>query len=322
MNIKKNIKKIAASVLINEANAIRKIADLIDQDFEDCVKAILKLKGRVVVTGVGKSGVIANKIVATLNSTGTPSLFMHAADALHGDLGMIQPGDIVICISKSGNSPEIKVLIPLLKRTGARLIGLLSNTNSYLGEQADYVLNASIDSEAYPNVLAPTTSTSAHMAMGDALAVSLLEARGFSKEDFARFHPGGALGKELYLKVSDLMVKEDLPIVHIDAHIKDVIIAASSKRFGSAALVDSQKKLMGIVTDGDLRRMLESNSDISNIYAKEIMSTNPKTIGQNDYVVKALNKMEDNNILQLIVVEEDKVIGFIHLHDILKEGIF
>jgi len=322
LNIKKNIKKIAASVLINEANAIRKIADLIDQDFEDCVKAILKLKGRVVVTGVGKSGVIANKIVATLNSTGTPSLFMHAADALHGDLGMIQPGDIVICISKSGNSPEIKVLIPLLKRTGARLIGLLSNTNSYLGEQADYVLNASIDSEAYPNVLAPTTSTSAHMAMGDALAVSLLEARGFSKEDFARFHPGGALGKELYLKVSDLMVKEDLPIVHIDAHIKDVIIAASSKRFGSAALVDSQKKLMGIVTDGDLRRMLESNSDISNIYAKEIMSTNPKTIGQNDYVVKALNKMEDNNILQLIVVEEDKVIGFIHLHDILKEGIF
>ena len=322
LNIVKNIKKIAERVLLNEAKSIAKIAELIDDEFEKCVLEILNLKGHVIVTGIGKSAIVANKIVSTLNSTGTPSIFMHAADAIHGDLGMVQPGDVVICISKSGNTPELKLLLPLLRRSEAKVIALVSNVHSFLADKADFILNATVDEEAYPNVMAPTTSTSAHMALGDALAISLLEARGFSKEDFARFHPGGALGKQLYLKVKDIMVTKDLPIVHIEAYIKEVIIAASSKRFGSAAIVDDQQNLVGIVTDGDLRRMLEKHSEISNIYAKQIMNKKPKTIGKDDYVVKALNAMEDNNILQLIVEKNQKVVGFIHLHDILKEGIF
>jgi len=321
LNLTKNIKKIAQRVLINEADAIKKLADLIDDDFENCVKEILQTKGRVVITGVGKSAIVANKIVSTLNSTGTPSLFMHAADAIHGDLGMIQKDDIVICLSKSGGTSEIKILVPLLKLTKAKLIAMVSNKDSYLGQQADYVLNATIDSEAYPSVLAPTTSSSAHMALGDALAIALLESRGFTSKDFAKYHPGGTLGKRLYLRVSDLMIKKDLPIIHYDSFIKDVIVEISSKRMGSAAIVDDNDDLAGIVTDGDLRRLLEKTTDISQSKVKDIMSSSPKTIESEEYAVNALRKLEDNNILQLIVVDGKKVIGFVHLHDILKEGI-
>jgi len=321
LNLTKNIKKIAQRVLINEADAIKKLADLIDDDFENCVKEILQTKGRVVITGVGKSAIVANKIVSTLNSTGTPSLFMHAADAIHGDLGMIQKDDIVICLSKSGCTSEIKILVPLLKLTKAKLIAMVSNKDSYLGQQADYVLNATIDSEAYPSVLAPTTSSSAHMALGDALAIALLESRGFTSKDFAKYHPGGTLGKRLYMRVSDLMIKKDLPIIHYDSFIKDVIVEISSKRMGSAAIVDDNDDLAGIVTDGDLRRLLEKTTDISQSKVKDIMSSSPKTIESEEYAVNALRKLEDNNILQLIVVDGKKVVGFVHLHDILKEGI-
>jgi arabinose-5-phosphate isomerase len=317
----KNIKNIAINVLQNEAAAINNLCNFIDDDFESCVHEILSSKGRVVITGIGKSAIIANKIVATLNSTGTPAIFMHAADAIHGDLGMIQKDDIVICISKSGNTPEIKVLVPLLKRTGSRLVALVSNTNSYLAQQADYVLNGTIEAEACPNNLAPTTSTTAHLALGDALAVSLLAARGFTSQDFARYHPGGALGKQLYLKVEDLCAMHEVPVVHMKTSVKDLIVEISSKRLGAAAVVDDFQKLAGVVTDGDLRRMLEKHSDIGSLTASQIMSRNPKVIQKEAFAVDALNMMQQNNIAQLIVVEEEKVIGFIHLHDLLKEGI-
>ncbi len=321
MNIAKNIKNIAREVLINEARAIENLINFIDGNFEECVSEIYSSKGRVVVTGIGKSAIIANKIVATLNSTGTPALFMHAADAIHGDLGMVQQKDIVICISKSGNTPEIKVLVPLLKRRGSKLIALVSNTDSYLAKQADFVLNATIDQEACPNNLAPTTSTTAHLAMGDALAVSLLELRNFNSEDFAQFHPGGALGKQLYLKVSDIVKGNQVPIVHPDSPLKDVIIEISTKRLGCTAVVDPGQKLMGIITDGDLRRMLQKSTNLDGIKAKEIMSPNPKTIALDDFAVKALHLMQENNITQLVVTDQERVEGFIHLHDLLKEGI-
>jgi len=321
LNITKNIRKIATRVLLNESNAIKKVSELVDHEFENCVKEILTIKGRVIITGIGKSAIIANKIVSTLNSTGTPATFMHAADAIHGDLGMVQKEDIVMCISKSGNTSEFKILVPLIKRTGAKLIALVSNTDSYMAKHADFVLNATVDAEAYPNVLAPTTSTSVHMALGDALAVSLLESKGFTSKDFAKYHPGGSLGKQLYLKVSDIMISNDLPIATKDVFVKDIIIEISSKRLGSTAIVNDQNKLIGIITDGDLRRMLEKTSDISNITAEEIMSYKPKTLGPDEYAVKALNMMEENNILQLVVTVDNQIKGFIHLHDILKEGI-
>lgn len=263
MNIIKNIRNSAIKVLQTEAEALQNLIPKIDGDFEACVEEILHSKGRVVITGVGKSAIVATKIVATLNSTGTPALFMHAADAIHGDLGMIQKEDFVLCISKSGNTPEVKVLVPMLKRMGSRLVALVSNTDSYLAEHADFVLNATIAAEACPLNLAPTTSTTAHMAMGDALAVCLLEARGFSSDDFARYHPGGALGKQLYLTVDDLMVKDAVPVVHESAALTEVILEISGKRLGATAVVDSSRKLMGIVTDGDLRRMLENHQDLS-----------------------------------------------------------
>lgn len=321
MNIRKNIRNIARSVLINEADAIRRIADLLDENFDHCVNEILDLKGRVVLTGIGKSALIANKIVATLNSTGTPSIFMHGADAIHGDLGMVMKDDMVICLSKSGNTSEIKVLVPLIRLTGARLVALVSNTDSYLAKNADYVLNATVDAEAYPNVLAPTTSTSAHLALGDALAISIMEAKGFTSEDFARYHPGGTLGKRMYLKVRDIMVSDNLPIVDEDALIADVIVEVSSKRLGSAAILNKDKKLVGIFTDGDVRRLLETTSNISGVRVKDIMNPNPKTIHPEEFAVKALHFLEEKQILQLIVVEDEKLVGFIHLHDILKEGI-
>lgn len=321
LNLVKNIKKIAREVLINEARAIDNLTNLIDDNFEACVNAIYLAKGRVVITGIGKSAIIANKIVATLNSTGTPSLFMHAADAIHGDLGMIQKEDIVICLSKSGNTPEIKVLVPLLKRRGSRLVALVSNTNSYLAQQADFVLNATIAEEACPHNLAPTTSTTAHMAMGDALAVCLLELRNFSSRDFAEYHPGGALGKQLYLKVSDIYTLNELPMVGPNASVHEAILEISVKRLGCTAVVADTQRLLGIITDGDLRRMLQKNTDISALMATDIMTRKPKSIEKDEYAVKALHLMQDNNITQLVVMEGEKLVGFIHLHDLLKEGI-
>lgn len=321
LNLGKNIKKIARDVLINESLAIQNLTNFIDDDFEACVKEIYSAKGRVVITGVGKSAIIANKIVATLNSTGTPALFMHAADAIHGDLGMIQRDDIVICISKSGNTPEIKVLVPLLKRRGSKLVALVSNTNSYLAQQADFVLNATIAEEACPHNLAPTTSTTAHLAMGDALAVTLLELRNFSSRDFAEYHPGGSLGKQLYMKVSDIYTHNQLPMVTPNTPIKEVILEISSKRLGCTSVVDENKNLLGIITDGDLRRMLQKEVQLEKVKASDIMTVNPKKIEKDEFAVKALHLMQENNITQLAVMDGTKIAGFVHLHDLLKEGI-
>jgi arabinose-5-phosphate isomerase len=321
LNITKNIKKIAEKVLLNESRAIENLINFLNEDFESVVREIYSAKGRVVVTGVGKSAIIANKIVATLNSTGTPALFMHAADAIHGDLGMILDQDIVICISKSGNTPEIKVLVPLLKRRGSKLVALVSQTDSYLARQADFVLNASIAEEACPNNLAPTTSTSVHMAMGDALAVCLLELREFSRDDFARLHPGGSLGKQLYLTVGDLLAHHELPKVGSDASLKDVIVEISSKRLGATAVLNGTGGLAGIITDGDLRRMLESGKPAAGLKASDIMTRNPKTIDRSEYAVRALQLMQEKSITQLVVMDGETVAGFVHLHDLLKEGI-
>ena len=321
LNLRKNIKKIAQNVLINEANAISKLVDFVDTDFEECVSQILEIKGRVVITGIGKSAIIAQKIVATLNSTGTPSLFLHAADAIHGDLGMVQADDFVICISKSGNTPEIKVLVPLLKRRGYKLAGLVSNTNSYLAEQADYVLNATIGQEACPHNLAPTTSTTAHLALGDALAVCLLEARDFTSSDFAKYHPGGSLGKQLYLKVNDLLNQNELPIVKENSNFKEVIFEISAKRLGATSVVDAKGNLVGIITDGDLRRLMEKESNFDKAIAADFMTKSPIVLEQDEYAVKALHIMQSKNITHIVVVDKSKPIGFVHLHDLLKEGI-
>lgn len=308
-------------MLQTEANAIQNLVNYIDDEFVACVEAILESKGRVVITGIGKSAIIANKIVATMNSTGTPALFMHAADAIHGDLGMIQNEDFVICISKSGNTPEIKVLVPLLKRLGSKLIAMVSNTDSYLAQNADYVLKATVAAEACPNNLAPTSSTTAQLALGDALAVCLLEARGFTSEDFAKYHPGGALGKQLYLTVGDVVPKNQIPAVPADAPLAEVIMEISGKRLGATAVLDNDSKLMGIITDGDLRRMLQRMTDISGVRAKDIMTVNPKSIQVEEYAIIALNKMKEFNITQLVALDGEKVAGFIHIHDLMKEGI-
>jgi len=321
LNLVINIKKIAQEVLLNESLAIHNLTNFIDDSFEACVREIYSAKGRVVITGVGKSAIIANKIVATLNSTGTPSIFMHAADAIHGDLGMIQSNDIVICLSKSGNTPEIKVLVPLLKRRGSKLVALVSNVNSYLAEQADFILNATIAEEACTLNLAPTTSTTAHMALGDALAVCLLELRGFTSQDFAEYHPGGSLGKQLYLKVSDIYINNELPIVSPNASLKDVIIEISSKRLGCTAVVDTKNNVLGIITDGDLRRMLQKDIDLHKATAIDIMTRNPKKIEMDEFAVAALHRMQESNITQLLVMNGTKIAGFVHLHDLLKEGI-
>jgi len=321
LNIPKNIKTIAIRALINEAKAVENLTNLIDDDFEACVKEVLNSKGRVVVTGVGKSAIIANKIVATLNSTGTPALFLHAADAIHGDLGMVQSDDIVICISKSGNTPEIKVLTPLLKRRGSKLVALVSNPTSYLATQADYVLNASIQEEACPNNLAPTTSTTAHLAMGDALAICLLELRNFTSADFARFHPGGSLGKQLYLKVEDIYPALARPVISPETSIKETILVISSGRLGAAAVADDSGCLLGIITDGDLRRMLQKHDDLTGLTAADVMTRNPRTIEKTEFATLALEIMQKGNISQLVVLDDGKVAGFVHLHDLLKEGI-
>jgi arabinose-5-phosphate isomerase len=321
LKLTKNIQSIAKKVLLEEAQAIVKAADLIDPTFDDCVQYILQSSGRLVVTGIGKSAIIAQKIVATLNSTGTPSLFMHAADAIHGDLGMILPEDIVMCISRSGDTPEIKVLVPLVKNLGAKLIGLVSNKLSFLGQQADFVIHALAETEADALNLAPSTSTTVALALGDALAICLLESRGFSSKDFAKFHPGGALGKKLYLKVADLYPQNALPMVAKEASIKEVILEISSKRLGATAVTDAEHRLLGIITDGDLRRMLNQHDDFVALKAEEIMTAAPLTIEADAYAIVALQLMQSRNVTQLVVCQDKTVLGFIHLHDLLREGI-
>jgi arabinose-5-phosphate isomerase len=315
-----SIKQIAISTIKKESEAISGLLNSINDDFVKCVELIYRSKGKVIVTGIGKSATIGSKMVATFNSTGTPSVFMHAADAIHGDLGTIQKGDTVICLSKSGETPEIKVLVPLLKIYGSSLIAIVGNRNSYLATHADYILDASVAEEACPNNLAPTSSTTAQLVMGDALAVCLLECRGFTKGDFAKFHPGGAIGKELYLKVTDLYKNNQVPKVNINDPVKNVILEISSSRLGATAVLENNK-LAGVVTDGDLRRMLEKNMDFVHLTAKDIMTKNPKTIEPEMMVVDALGLMRKNNITQLLVLKKGKYVGIIHLHDILKEGI-
>jgi len=315
-----SIKQIAISTIKKESEAISGLINSINDDFVKCVELIYRSKGKVIVTGIGKSAIIGSKMVATFNSTGTPSVFMHAADAIHGDLGTIQKGDTVICLSKSGETPEIKVLVPLLKIYGSLLIAIVGNRNSYLAAHADFILDASVAEEACPNNLAPTSSTTAQLVIGDALAVCLLEYRGFTKGDFAKFHPGGAIGKELYLKVSDLYKNNQVPKVNINDPVKNVILEISSSRLGATAVLENNK-LAGVVTDGDLRRMLEKNMDFTHLTAKDIMTKNPKTIEPEMMVVDALGLMRKNNITQLLVLKKGKYVGIIHLHDILKEGI-
>lgn len=321
MNINNKIKNTAVSVINDEYLAVKNLKDSVNDAFISSVRLIFESKGRVIVTGIGKSANIAQKIVATFNSTGTPSIFMHAADAIHGDLGIVTKEDILIAISKSGETPEIKVLIPLLKARKNKIIALVGNTKSFLAQQADYILDATVEKEACPNNLAPTTSTTAQLVMGDALAISLLELKDFSSTDFAKFHPGGSLGKRMYMRVIDLASKNEVPIVEAHELISKVIIEISSKRLGATAVLENGK-LIGVVTDGDLRRMIEKYDDFSNLIAKDIMTSSPLTINQEELVVNALSLMRENNITQLPVIDKNSYIGVIHLHDILKEGIF
>ena len=303
-----------------EGNAILNLSKLIDEDFAEAVELIYHSKGRVIITGIGKSAIIANKIVATLNSTGTPSIFMHAADAIHGDLGLILKDDVVICISKSGNTPEIKVLLPLIKSAKNKIIAITGHKESFLGEQADFVINAYVEKEACPNNLAPTTSTTAQLVIGDAMAVCLLELRGFSSKDFAKYHPGGALGKKLYLRVEDISSVNQKPKVSKDTGIKEVIIEISEKMLGVTAVVENDA-IIGIITDGDLRRMLSKVDNFSALTAKDIMSKNPKRIALDAMAIDAKELMENFGISQLLVEDNGKYAGVIHLHDLVKEGI-
>lgn len=316
----KKIQETALTTIRQEADAITALLSSINDHFICCVNEILDAKGRVIVTGIGKSAIIGQKIVATFNSTGTPAIFMHAADAIHGDLGIIQKGDVVLCISNSGETPEIKILVPLIKKNGNTLLAMVGNPSSYLAVQANHTIYTSVPQEACPNNLAPTSSTTAQLVMGDALAVCLLECRGFTASDFAKFHPGGILGKKLYLTVEDLYVKNPAPRVNDSDNIKTVIMEISSKRLGATAVM-KQQKLIGIITDGDLRRMLEKSIRMEEVTAEGIMSKNPKTIKPDMLVIDALQLMRNNNITQLIVQQDDNYLGIIHLHDILKEGI-
>ena len=320
MKNKVEILEIARKTLLLEAEALKMLSTRLNDDFSEIVHQILYLNARVIVTGIGKSAIIAQKIVATFNSTGTPAIFMHAADAIHGDLGMIQNNDLVICISKSGNTPEIKVLIPILKQGDNNLVAMVGDLQSFLARQADWVLDTSVESEACPHNLAPTSSTTAQLAMGDALAVCLLECREFSSSDFAKYHPGGSLGKRLYLKVGELAEQNEKPLVSSSASVREVIIEITKNRLGAVAVVDDGK-LAGIITDGDIRRMLNKNSSIEGLSARNIMTTSPKYISKNELAVNALEIMRVNNITQILVGTDTKFEGFVHLHDLLKEGI-
>ncbi len=317
---KENILAIAKKTILSESEAITKLIDFLDENFYEAVQRIYETKGRLIVTGIGKSAIIAQKMVATFNSTGTPSMFLHASEAIHGDLGMIQNEDIIICISKSGNSPEIKVLVPLLKRFGNTLIAITGNTTSFLAKGSDYVLNTTVETEACPINLAPTNSTTAQLVMGDALAVCLMEMRDFKPEDFAVYHPGGALGKKLLLRVKDMIEHSLKPMVTPDTSVKKVIFEISEKRLGVTAVIENDK-IIGIITDGDIRRMLNDVDTIADLTAKDIMSRNPKSVSSETMAVDALNILEDFSITQLIVADNGEYKGVLHLHDILKEGI-
>ena len=320
MTTKENILSTAKKAILSESESIKKIIDYLDHQFVDAVETIYNSKGRLVITGIGKSAIIAQKMVATLNSTGTPSLFLHAAEAIHGDLGMIQSQDVVICISKSGNSPEIKVLVPFLKKYGHTLIAITGNMTSFLAKSSDLVLNTTVDAEACPNNLAPTNSTTAQLVMGDALAVCLMELRDFKAADFAKYHPGGALGKKLLLRVNDMLEHALKPNVSPDTPIKQVIFEISEKRLGVTAVIENNK-VVGIITDGDIRRMLNNRESIAGVIAQDIMTKNPKTITSATMVIDAFNMMEDFAITQLVVVDHGEFKGILHIHDILKEGI-
>lgn len=317
---KEKIIALAKKTILTQASSIAHLESLLTQDFSNAVATIYNAKGRVVITGIGKSAIIANKIVATLNSTGTPAIFMHAADAIHGDLGTILSDDIVICISKSGNTPEIKVLVPLIKNFKNKLIAITGNNTSYLASQANFVLNTFVEKEACPNNLAPTTSTTAQLVMGDALAVCLLQMRGFSSADFARFHPGGALGKTLYLKVKDITVQNMKPKVTPSSSIQEVIVVISENMLGATAVLENNQ-IKGVITDGDIRRMLNKHSDFSGLTAADIMTISPKTVSNDALAIEAMEIMEKNDITQLLAEENGNYVGIVHIHNLVKEGI-
>ena len=319
--MKQQIIQSALATLDIEIETLINLRACINADFVQTVEIIVQSKGRVIITGIGKSAIVAQKIVATLNSTGTPSVFMHAADAIHGDIGIVQRDDIVICISKSGDTPEIKVLVPLLKNFGSTLISMVSNTESYLAKQSDFILHTPIAQEADPNNLAPTASTTAQMAMGDALAVALLAVRGFTSQDFAQFHPGGALGKQLYLRVRDIYPNHGAPSVSRGTNLKNTILEMTSQRLGAAVVLDEAHHIIGIITDGDLRRMLIKDLDIKLVQAEDVMTPYPLTIDANALAVEAMVLMRQKSITQLVVVDNDRYVGMVHLHDLLKEGI-
>ena len=316
-----DIKQAGLRTIRLEADAISAMQHLIDDDFEKAVRTISESAGRVVISGIGKSAIIAQKIVATFNSTGTPSIFLHAADAIHGDLGMIQQNDVVLIISKSGESPEIKVLVPLIRNFGNPLIAMVGNMSSFLSRQADIILNTTVEQEACPNNLAPTTSTTAQLVMGDAIAMVLMEIKGFGTDDFAKFHPGGMLGKKLYLRVSDLYIHNEKPAVPAEATLRDIIVEISRNRLGATAVTDEENRLLGVVTDGDLRRMLEKNEPLDKVTARDIMTVKPKTISADSLAVDALDMMRKFDITQLVVASEGKYLGIIHLHDLVREGL-
>lgn len=315
-----SILAIAKRTIETESAAISHLSTLVNEGFADTVKCIISSKGRVIVSGIGKSAIIATKIAATLNSTGTPAIFMHAGDAIHGDLGTIQENDVVICLSKSGSTPEIKMLVPLIKRGKNKLVGMTGNPDSFLGQHADFVLNTFVEKEACPNNLAPTTSTTAQLVMGDALAICLLEIKGFSSTDFAKYHPGGALGKRLYLRVSDIVAHNQKPAVDIDTPVKQVIVEISEKMLGVTAVIQNEE-IVGIVTDGDIRRMLNKYDNISGLIAKDIMTSNPKTIPIEVLAIEALELMQNKGISQLLGVDGKKYSGVVHLHNLINEGI-
>lgn len=319
--MKLNLIQTAINTIETEVQSVKGLTAFIDEPFEKIIQLIHQSKGRLIISGIGKSAIVAQKIVATLNSTGTPSLFMHAADAIHGDLGMVTKNDVVLIISKSGESPEIKVLVPLIKNFGNPLIGMVGNMDSFLAKQANMVLNTTVEKEACPNNLAPTSSTTAQMVMGDVLAVCLMEINGFNNKDFARFHPGGNLGKRLYLRVEDIAATNEKPAVLANAPLKKVIVEITEKRLGVTAVVNTTGKLIGIITDGDLRRMLEKTTDINNLHASDILSPKPITINPQALAVEALNMLRKHDISQLIVAEGNQYVGIIHLHDLIREGI-
>ncbi len=321
MNREKLITKTALDTIRIEKDTLSLLSASVNNEFIRCVQAIADSKGRLIVTGIGKSALVGQKITATLNSTGTSSAFMHAADAIHGDLGMITPDDLVLCLSKSGETPEVKVLVPLVKNLGNLLIGMVANVDSFLGKQADFVLHTPVDQEADPNNLAPTSSTTAQMVLGDALATALLALKGFSPKDFAQYHPGGALGKKLYLRVADLVARHDAPKVNEKASISEIIVEMTGKRLGATAVLDQNNQLIGIITDGDLRRMLKNNASFDQLNASDIMSRQPKCINEGALAVKAFELMRKHSISQLVVMRNDEYIGMVHMHDLMQEGL-